>query len=115
MKKEVNYELSYVHKKKATKGGLFALVTGVFSMLSKGGSIARNAYSVSKYNGATPPARLDTTEPEYLVVNSNDLALHSPNMVAKTSAEAYQLHDQLIANDPSLKGRVMVVSSHELN
>jgi hypothetical protein len=84
-------------------------------MLSKGGAITRNAYSVSKYNGATPPARLDTAEPEYLVVNTSDLALHAPNMTAKTSAEAYYLHDQLIASDPSLKGRVMVVSSHELN
>ena len=115
VQKEVKYELSYVHKKKATRGGLVALVVGVFSMLSKGGSITRNAYSVSKYNGATPPARLDTAEPEYHVVNTSDLALHAPNMTAKTSAEAYYLHDQLIANDPSLKGRVMVVSSHELN
>jgi hypothetical protein len=115
VQKEVKYELSYVHKKKASKGGLFALVVGVFSMLSKGGSIAKNAYSVSKYNGATPPARLDTTDPGYHVVNVSDLELHAPNMTAKTSAEAYQLHDQLIANDPSLKGRVMVVSSHELN
>lgn len=116
VQKEVKYELSYVHKKKrlTTKGGLFALITNVFSMLTKGGAVTRNAYSVSKYNGATPPAPLATTEPGYLVVNASDLTLHAQNMTAKTSAEAYQLHDQLIAGDPSLKGKVMVVSSHEL-
>lgn len=116
VQKEVNYELSYVHKKKklTIKGGLYALITNVFSMLTKGGSITQNAFSVSKYNGATPPAPLETKEHEYLVVNASDLGLHAPNMVAKTSTEAYQLHDQLIAGDPSLKGKVMVVSSHEL-
>jgi hypothetical protein len=117
VQKEVNYELSYVHKKKGLtiKGGLFTLVASVFTMLSKGGAVTKNTFSVSKFNGGTPPARLDTADPEYMVVNSSDLGLHAPNMIAKTSTEAYQLYDQLVASDPSLKGKVMVVSSHELN
>ncbi len=117
VQKEVNYELSYVHKKKGltTRGGLMSMLSSVFSMLSKGGSIAKNSYSVSKFSGATPPARVETGLAEYLVVNTSDLSLHAPDMVATTSTEAYMLHDQLLAGDPSLKGKVMVVASHELN
>jgi hypothetical protein len=115
--KEVSYELSYVHKKKGLKikGGLFKLLGSVFTMLSKGGSVAKSTYSVSKYAGGTPPSAIGTGEPEYMVVNSSNLALHAPNMVAKTSTEAYLMQDQLLASDPSLKGKVLVVSSHELN
>jgi hypothetical protein len=117
VQKEVNYELSYVHKKKGLtiKGGLISMLNSVFSMFSKGGSIAKNSYSVSKYAGATPPAKVETTEPGYMVVNASDLSLHAPDMMAKSSTEAYMLQDQLLAGDPSLRGKVMVVASHELN
>jgi hypothetical protein len=117
VQKEVNYELSYVHKKKGLtiKGGLIAMLNSVFSMLAKGGAVSKNSYSVSKYSGATPPAKVETSEPGYQVVNASDLSLHAPDMVARTSTEAYMLHDQLVAGDPSLRGKVMVVASHELN
>jgi hypothetical protein len=36
-------------------------------------------------------------------------------MMAKTSTEAYAMQDQLLAADPSLRGKVLVVSSHELD
>lgn len=117
VQKEVNYELSYVHKKKGLtiRGGLIRMLDSVLSMFSKGGAISKNSYSVSKYSGTTPPARVETGEPEYMVVNSSDLSLHAADMVAATSTEAYMLHDQLLAGDPSLRGKVMVASSHELN
>lgn len=117
VQKEVNYELSYVHKKKGRtiRAGLFSLLGAVFSMLTKGGSIAKNSFSVSKVVGNTPPARIETRDPEYMVVNAADLSVHAPGMTAKTATEAYQLHDQLLQSDPTLKGKVLVVSSHELN
>lgn len=117
VQKEVNYELSYVHKKKGLtiKGGLIRMLDSVLSMFSKGGAITKNSYSVSKYSGTTPPARVETGEPGYAVVNTSDLSLHASDMVAATSTEAYMLHDQLLAGDPSLRGKVMVVSNHELN
>ena len=115
--KEVVYEQSYVHRKRGItiKGGFYKLFGAIYTMLSSGTAIARNAFSVSKFAGAVPPARIDVGDPDYMVVNASDLSLHAPDMVAKTSTEAYQLHDQLVAADPSLKGKVLVVSSHELN
>lgn len=115
--KEVVYELSYVHKKKNLKfkGILVKFMDTMFAMLTGGCAISKNIYSVSKHAGATPPAPVNTGDPEYMVVNTRDLALYGPNMVATTSTEAYMLHDQLLAADPSLRGHVMVVSSHELD
>jgi len=117
VQKEVNYELSYVHRSKGTtvRGGRFSLFGSMFSMFSKGGAIARNSYSVSKYNGGTPPAKVETGDPEFLVVNAGDLSVHAAGMMAKTSTEAYAMQDQLLAADPSLRGKVLVVSSHELD
>jgi len=48
-------------------------------------------------------------------VNGNDLSLHAPGLTAKTSAEAWQLHDDLVATNPELRGRLQVLSSYELS
>jgi hypothetical protein len=117
VQKEVDYELSYVHHKRnvSIRGGLFGILGSMFSMFSKAGAITKNTYSVSKFNGATPPATIETADPNYMVVNASDLTLHSAGLVAKTSTEAYAMQDQLVAVDPSLRGKVLVVSSHELD
>jgi hypothetical protein len=115
--KEVDYELSYVHRTKntTTKGGRFGILGSMFSMFAKAGAITKSTYSVSKYNGATPPAAIETGDPQYMVVNASDLSLYATGLVAKTSTEAYAIHDQLLAGDPALRGKVLVVSSHELD
>jgi hypothetical protein len=117
VQKEVDYELSYVHRKKnvTTKGGRFGILASMFTIFSKASAITKNTYSVSKYNGATPPAAIETGDLQYMVVNASDLSLHAGGLVAKTSTEAYALRDQLVAGDPSLRGKVLVVSSHELD
>jgi len=60
------------------------------------------------------PARRES-EGTYSVVNASDLSLHAPGMTAKTSTEAYAMHDALVAADPSLQGKVLVAASHELS
>jgi hypothetical protein len=117
VQKQVDYELSYVHRKKnvTLKGGRFGILGSIFSMFSKAGAITKNSYSVSKFNGATPPSAIETGDPQFLVVNAADLSLHATGMVAKTSTEAYAMQAQLLAGDPSLRGKVLVVSSHELD
>ena len=117
--KDVTYELSYVHRKRGLfvtiKAGVISLFGTVFATLSGGGAISKNTFAVGNRAGGTQPARVEVEEPKYMVVNANDLSLHAPGMAAKTETEAYALHDQLLASSPSLRGRVLVVSSHELN
>ena len=84
-------------------------------MFSQGGAIANSAYAARRRVGGTPPARIVVMEPEFMVVNTSDLGLHAPELVAKTATEAYQLYDQLLTSNPSLSGKVQVLSSYELN
>jgi hypothetical protein len=117
VQKEVTYEMSYVHRERgvSVRFGIYKLLASVFSMFSQGGAIANNAYAVRRRVGGTPPARIVVKEPEFMVVNTSDLGLHAPALVAKTATEAYQLYDQLLTFDPSLSGKVQVLSSYELN
>lgn len=115
--KEVTYELSYVHRKRGLiiRAGVVKMLGSVFSMLSAGGAISKSKLAVSQRTGGTPPVRIELKQMEYLVVNQSDLGLHAPGLVAKSAMEAYQLYDQLLAASPSLRGKVQVMSSHELN
>jgi hypothetical protein len=115
--KDVNYELSYVHKKKLLvyKYGNVAMFDGVFKTLAGGGAIQKNIHSVSKQKASLAPAKVTVGEGQYMVVNTGDLALYAPDMVAASEAEAYAMHDSLVSLQPSLKGSIQVVSAFELN
>ncbi len=117
VQKEVTYEMSYVHRKRgvSVRFGIYKLLASVFSMFSQGGAIANSAYAARRRVGGTPPARIVVMEPEFMVVNTSDLGLHAPELVAKTATEAYQLYDQLLTSNPSLSGKVQVLSGYELN
>lgn len=117
VQKDVSYELSYVHRKLnlIIKAGLYKMFGSVFSMFSKGSAVTKNSFSVSKYVGSTPPSKINVGEGDYSVVNASDLSLHAPGMAARTSTEAYAMHDALVAANPSLQGKVLVAASHELS
>ncbi|MCU0433585.1 MAG: hypothetical protein MUC87_09050 [Bacteroidia bacterium] len=115
--KEVNYELSYVHRKKnlVVFGGLVKLIAGMHKQLSKGNAAHKSPYAVSKKKPGTPPADVLINEPGYHVVNVSDLNLFAPGMVAKTQTEAVMMMNELIAEKPALKGKIQIAASHELN
>jgi hypothetical protein len=117
VQKDVDYELSYVHRKLdlVIKAGLHKLFGTVFSMFSRGGAVSKNAYSMNKYAGHTPPSKIDVAAGPYSVVNAADLTPHAAGLAFATETEALQMHDQLVAKDPALAGKVLVVSAYELN
>jgi len=115
--KDVTYELSYVHRKRGLtiRAGLVRLFGSVFSMFSGAGAVTKNKFAVSRRIGGTPIAKVDVKKPEFQVVNQSDLAMAGPGLSAKTSTEAWQLHDELVAANPSLSGRLQVMSTYELS
>jgi hypothetical protein len=117
MDKEVTYELTYVHKKKMLfiKAGIFRLFASIFNVTVKGNSIYKSSYSVSKKISTNAPAKVEVSKPGYSVVNTSDMQLHTGTSAVASEAEAYMLHDTLIAQDPSLKDSLQVVSNFELN
>jgi hypothetical protein len=115
--KDVTYELSYVHRKRGLtiRAGVVRLFGSVFSIFSGAGAVTKNKFAVSRRVGGTPIAKVEVQEPEFHVVNGSDLGLHAPGLTAKTSTEAWQLHDELVAANPSLRGQLQVMSSYELS
>jgi hypothetical protein len=115
--KDVTYELSYVHRKRGLtiRAGLVRLFGSVFSMFTGAGAVTKNKFAVSRRIGGTPIAKVDVEEQEFHVVNGADLTLHAAGLSAKSEAEAWQLHDELVAADPSLRGNLQVMSSYELS
>ena len=115
--KDVTYELSYVHRKRGLtiRAGLVRLFGSVFSMFSGAGAVTKNKFAVSQRIGGTPIAKVEVQAPEFHVVNQSDLAVHAPGASAKTETEAWQLYDELVGANPSLRGRLQVMSSYELS
>lgn len=114
IQKDVTYELSYVHRKKTLKAGFLKFFVGMFATLSKGNSIAKNAYSISKKAATCAPAKVDIPGEIFMVVNTANLALHAPGMTASTEAEAYALHAAAVQRNPALQGAIQVVSNFEV-
>jgi hypothetical protein len=117
VQKDVDYELSYVHRKKNLflRGGLVRMFTGIFATLVKGGSASANTFSVAKRAAVCAPAKVEVATPQYMVVNVSDLALHAAGMSCASQAEALALHDAAVAAEPALRGKLQVVSEFELS
>ena len=115
--KEVNYELEYVHKKKQLfiKIPIFRLFASIFNVTLNGNAILKSSYSVSKKTATNAPAKVDITKPGYSVVNVSDMQVYGDTTSVTSEAEAYQMHDALISQNPSLQGSIQVVSNFELN
>lgn len=113
--KDVDYEMSYVHRKVTQRVGRVGLFKSLFDRLSRGGAAARNPLSVSsRKRGGNGPAVVDVDEGEYQVVNVADLSPAAPGARARSQAEAIAMRDAMVSRDPSLAGTIQVVASHEL-
>jgi hypothetical protein len=115
--KDVTYEFQYVNRKRniTIRAGLVRLFGSVFSMFTGAGAIAKNKFAVARRVPSVPIAKVDVQPPEFHVVKQSDLSMYAPEATAKTSAEASQLLDELVAANPSLRGHLQVMSSYELD
>ncbi len=116
IQKEVDYELSYVHRARglSLKGGLIKLFTSLYNTLLGGTAAATHTNAVARRAAACAPAKVELRGPRFSVVSVDDLALHAPGLTAASEAEAMALHETVIAADPKLRGRLQVVAEHEL-
>jgi hypothetical protein len=115
VQKDVSYELSYLHRKRRLSGKTVSLFKGMFTTLVRGAAATRTSLSVSKRTSGNGPAVVEVQTTTYHVVRSEDLAAPAANLVAMTEAEAFQLHDDFVGLNPSLRGTLQVLASHELN
>lgn len=114
VRKEVNYELSYVHRKSILRGLIYKLYSDAFNTFAMVGAISKNVFSAASRSPGIPPAKFDLVEPPFKIVNTADLSDFGAGYSAKTATEAHAMHDSLIKSTPALKGTIQVVAAHEL-
>jgi hypothetical protein len=116
LQKEVDYEMSYVHRKKTgIRIRRYKLWDKVFNIFSKGNAISKNAYSISHKQAVNAPAKVLVSTGNYSIVNIKNLEPYATTMNLNSEAEAYALHDELLRKNPGLKDQLQVVSQFELN
>ncbi len=114
--KDVDYEFSYAGRK--LPAGILSthkMFTGMFDVLEKGNIIYKNTFAATNKISTNGPAEVINNKPGFAVVNTDTLELHASGYSADTEAGAYEMYTSLLKASPSLKGKIQVVSSLELN
>jgi hypothetical protein len=116
--KSVDYELTYLRKKRGLLmfAGIYKYAKSLFQTNIKAGSVAKSGLSYySKKSSSNAPEQLQMVEEGFAVANTSDLKLFSSTATTGSYSEALQLKNEMVRKDPSLKGKIQVVSQYELN
>ncbi len=115
----VVYELSYLRKRRLAFKGLYQLAVRAYDRLVRASSVRQSPLAFQqKQPSPNAPPRVTVAAESFVVANVSDLravaATDGPVSFA-TEAEALQRQRELLAANPSLAGRVQVVSDFEVN
>jgi len=118
--RDVDYELSYLRRKQLEFSGLIKIVLSAYQRAVKGSAPRQSVLSFQQNRPSlNAPLTVALPEESFAIASSNDLRSHvmdaqGPVLFA-TQAEAYQRHQELIAQNADLAGSIQVVSHFELN
>lgn len=96
----------------------FDIDVNLFRLMIKGGAVGRNALSVKnrEKNFALNNAAIKIGEEKFVLIDNATLAQHGADVFAGgTHAQASDTFDSIIKQNPSLKGKISIVSEYELN
>jgi hypothetical protein len=116
----VDYELSYLRRKKLIFKGLIEVVLLSYQRLVKSCATRQSvlAYQQNRVS-LNAPLAVSLPEESFAIASADTLASHITNaqgpVLFSTQAEAYQRQQELIAENPGLAGQIQVVSHFELN
>jgi hypothetical protein len=116
--KSVDYELTYLRKKKALLvfAGIYKYAKALFKANVKGGAVAKSSLSyANNRNSVNGPEAVGVTTEQFALANKSDMKLHSSELMAGSYTEAVQMYNNLVKKNPALKDEVQVVSHYELN
>ena len=112
----MDYEFSYLGKKRKRKPDLYVYPGRFFKANIKSAAVSQSP--LSHHNNRVSinaPEKITVKEEQYVIANISDMKLHSSGLVAATYTEALQQYNQLIARQPELKDKLQVLSEYELN
>lgn len=117
LQKEVDYEMSYVHRKKnlIIRIRRYKLWDAVFNIFARGNAISKSAYSVSGKLATNGPSKVELHTGNYSIVHTKNMETYAALSNLSSEAEAYAKHQELLRDNPALKDQLQVVSQFELN
>ncbi len=118
VEKSVEYEVLYLRKKRIgiIFAGIFKLAKDIFSAMTKGSAVSKSSISYqNNKKSVNSPDDLTINKEKYGVANVSDMKLHDAGLIAGSQAEAYQMYNNLVSNNPGLKDKVQVLSTYEMS
>ena len=115
--KSVDYELTYLRKKRELRvlGGIYKYVKSLFKTNLKAGAVAKSKLSFSNQRVSTnAPQATEIKEQGFAIASTSDMTAYQDSQIAGRYTEAADAMAQLLAEQPSLRGKVQIVSEHEL-
>jgi hypothetical protein len=116
--KNVEYELTYLRKKKSTSvaGGVYAWSKGLFKSAVKGGAAGNSPLSYGgKRMSRNAPDAVAVSSDTYVITDVDTMERHSPEMVAASYSEAAAMLQEVLRTHPEMKGRLQILTDYELS
>lgn len=116
VKKPVDYEFSYLGKKKKSKPDHYKYPGNFFKANTKSAAISQSSLSHQNNRvSINAPELVEVIKDRYVIANISDMKLHKEDSVADSYTEALQQYNNLILEKPELKGQIQVLAEYELN
>jgi hypothetical protein len=116
--KSVDYELSYLRKKRFTIvfAGIYKYAKSLFKSNLRASAVANSSLSFATNRiSVNSPQEVIVNKDEFVIANKNDMKIYDDNMVASSYSEAVEMYATLVAKQPELKNKVQILSHYELN
>lgn len=116
--KSVEYELTYLHKKRKerTHAGKYRMGKTSFKASTRAGAVAQSPLSHARNRvSVNAPEGVAVATPQFGIANVEDMRLAGPGMLAGSYTEASEKYSALISRRPELKDQVQILSHHEIN
>jgi uncharacterized protein DUF6603 len=116
VKKEVDYEFSYLGKTRKIKPDRYRYPGTFFKANTKMAAASQSPLSDQNNRvSANAPQNLRVPGDKYVIATISDMKLHEGAVVAGSYTEALDQYNKLIADKPELKDQVQVLFEYELN
>jgi hypothetical protein len=115
---DVNYRITYLRKakKKLVRAGIYKYAKAHFQSNLYAGAVSKSGLSyASNRVSVNAPDAVTVADGQYAIANTADLRIHDPALVTGSYTQALDKYNALLATQPALKGKLQIVSAHELN
>ena len=116
--RSVDYELTYLHKKRKerTRAGKYRMGKTAFKASTRAGAVAQSPLSYARNRvSVNAPEAIAVATPRFGIANVEDMRLAGPDMLAGSFTEASAKYNALISRRPELRDQVQILAHHEIN